>query len=191
MLTPSNKANAVLNMVNRKRPRDETPRGVLNLSMNKSVPDSTKKKAIVGKQVNIEVQEVLNIKNTFKVLFKMVEVWKRALRGNHKPVVLNEEIEERQRNEEVIDNPENLPEVQAYEDDKENENVVNEEFDRSDDNVLISNRYSNAGVRTVQRVDNGDKEWVMYIINIPFFKAFLEYRHLMQYSIISKNMYGS
>ncbi|XP_075980197.1 uncharacterized protein LOC142979253 isoform X1 [Anticarsia gemmatalis] len=159
VLTPSNKANAVMNMINRKRSHnDSTKTG--NSSMNKSLPDSTKKNQNGAKKVTIDARELKEIRNTFKTLFKILEDMKRPLNANEsstgRTLRVSPELEAQdtthQSYSQLID--------ESMEDDKENDISDNDEFNRSDDNVLISNRYSNAAVGAAQNRQVEDAEWV-------------------------------
>uniref|UniRef100_A0A2A4K211 BEN domain-containing protein n=1 Tax=Heliothis virescens TaxID=7102 RepID=A0A2A4K211_HELVI len=161
IMTPSHRANPVIpkimqqaNMLNRKRTYDS----LKNASINKTIPDSTRKnnQNVKGQQnVTIDVRELMNIKNSFQVLFNMLEDLKRPVSS-----AVNQSSNDQTS---VPFKPEdshvsyNRSVDELKEDD---ENSENEEFNRSDDNVLISNKYTNVAVKTVQNKGSGKDEWV-------------------------------
>lgn len=108
-------------------------------SLNKSLPDSTKRNnslnTTVGRRITIDVRELEEIDNSFRLLFSMLEDLKR-------PVMMNNYTEDNQQN--VEDIPKNNIDgvIHAVEEYEENDPYdPEEEFNRSDDNVLITNKY--------------------------------------------------
>ncbi|XP_037293045.1 uncharacterized protein LOC115440216 [Manduca sexta] len=166
ILTPSNKVNAIIpksmqqsNSINRKRSYKDIGKGT---PVNKSLADSTKKHnssktETSQKKITIDVRELISIRNSFKALFKTIDDLKRAVVPNFIP------------DEEKITLDDIIPVVKAtdaleetVEEYKELENNDSEEFDRSDDNVLITNKYDNQRVMQAKPTEtkNGDKDWV-------------------------------
>lgn len=155
VIVPRHRANPVIPkmmqqaiLINRKRIHNGTPKAIAMQSMNKSSPDSTRKKGTI-QTVSIDVREIIKIKNTFKTLFKMLEDMKRPVSTLDQ--ASNESVTEK------IDNTSQLN--QTIEEDKA-EASEHEDFNRSDDNVLITNKYNNIKVTTVKTVGKKDDDWV-------------------------------
>lgn len=158
VIVPRHRANPVIpkmmqhaNLLNRKRQHNGTPKAIAMQSMNKSSPDSTRKNLQKGnpQNVSIDVRELIKIKNSFKTLFKMLEDMKR-------PVSMLDQTS----NETVTEKINNTSQFnQSMEEDKE-EMSEHEDFNRSDDNVLITNKYNNVKVTTAKKPVSKDDEWV-------------------------------
>ncbi|XP_026746373.1 early boundary activity protein 2-like isoform X2 [Trichoplusia ni] len=158
VIVPRHRANPVIpkmmkhaNLINRKRQHNGTPKAIAMQSMNKSSPDSTRKNLQKGnpQNVSIDVRELIKIKNSFKTLFKMLEDMKR-------PVSMLDQTS----NETVTEKINNTSQFnQSMEEDKE-EMSEHEDFNRSDDNVLITNKYNNVKVTTAKNTGPKDDEWV-------------------------------
>lgn len=135
---PTNKVNAIIpksmqqtrNSICRKRTyKDAAANSAVNY-----IADSTRKPPIKNNEntekVTIDIEELISIKNSFRILFKMIDELKRATapggeyKANGKSVDLS-----------AINITESLVEPTDV------ENNESEEFNRSDDNVLITNKY--------------------------------------------------
>lgn len=165
IIIPSHRATPVIpkimqqaNMNHRKRKHNDSPK---NKFINKSLPDSTRRNTNqngVGLQnVTIDVRELMNMKNSFRMLFKMLEDLKRpASRMMNRSC--NEIIQAGLKTQDMTHTPYN----QSLEEEEEKEeNSENEEFNRSDDNVLITNKFNHVEEITAQSKGKDD-EWVYY-----------------------------
>ncbi|CAH0588955.1 unnamed protein product [Chrysodeixis includens] len=155
VIVPRHRANPVIPkmmqqafLLNRKRQHNGTPKAIAMQSLNKSSPDSTRKNLQKGmpQSVSINVNELIKIKNSFKTLFKMLEDLKRPVS------MLNQTS-----NETLTGKLDNTSQFNhSMEEDKE-EMSEHEDFNRSDDNVLITNKYNNVKTKNVGKKDD---EWV-------------------------------
>lgn len=166
-MTPSHRATPVIpkimqdalskkNDVSRKRAHNGDNR---NASFNKSLPDSTKRNnttEINGQTVTIDARELASISNSFRVLFRMIEELKRPMTQTFNPIqleVYQKTLENKPQVNETV--------VQAIEECEENDEYENEEFNRSDDNVLITNKYDKQyNASATMPVNNQYKELV-------------------------------
>nr|XP_013189759.1 unnamed protein product [Amyelois transitella] len=144
ILTPSNKANAVIpdamrgnnsikkTPINKKRPNVSTNQ----TNENKSKPDSTKKNIIqkvIVKKGTLNFETILGLRCCFRDLFGMVKgmtIHSAAPDGSDDPVKTEPNVSKA------------IPNM-TCDDDKENEKSHSAESSRSEDNVLISNKYKN------------------------------------------------
>lgn len=176
-MTPSYRAIAVIpksmqpllnNTNSKKNDSRKRTHNERNGSINKSLPDSTKRNnslnTNVGRRITIEAHELEEIGNSFRLLFSMLEDLKRPGMMNYNDN--NKQIVENQLRDETV--------VHAVEDCEENDPYdPEEEFNRSDDNVLITNKYTsqyNASLKMKDRVkantskqstsEAGENEWV-------------------------------
>lgn len=145
-------------MMNRKRARNDS----LDLSRNISVPDSTRRNNLqngAGNQkVTVSQSELLifseHLTTILKLLHDMTRATSSALDQNsnqHVPFPVKVEDMNQTPNNQTVD--EDIRE-------EGEENSANEEFNRSDDNVLITNKYNNMAVKTVQNKGAANDEWV-------------------------------
>lgn len=165
-MTPSHRAPAIIpkimqdalskNELSRKRAHNGDIRDV---SYNKSLPDSTKRNntsEISAQTVTIDARELANISNSFRVLFRMIEQLKRPMTqitqtfdspqlAVYQNTIDNNSQLVRTTFQNTIDNTTQVNEsvVQAVAESEEPVEYENEEFNRSDDNVLITNKYDN------------------------------------------------
>ncbi|XP_045775018.1 uncharacterized protein LOC123873948 isoform X2 [Maniola jurtina] len=129
--------NSKTNNQSRKRKHKETQ------ASNKSLPDSTKKYLPPPKTsvdtININKKNILDMKASFEELFKIIDNMKpESERRAGKYFDYTTAIQQEPMNEDKINAPV-YNNTEAYD---ETEKSPSEESNRSDDNVLISNKYS-------------------------------------------------
>lgn len=171
VLIPSYRANAIIPISMQDSKIDNRKRTHTG-SFHKSLPDSTKRNnclnTVAGKRtIDRELEE---IGNSFRLLFKMLDDLKR-------PLIMGNFIDDCQQNVTLANATQTVQEIHSpinatVADEEENDPYdPEEEFNRSDDNVLISNKYDsqyNASIALKDRVKTveqsateGEKnEWV-------------------------------
>ncbi|KAJ0174559.1 hypothetical protein K1T71_009667 [Dendrolimus kikuchii] len=165
VLTPIHRPNAVIpkcmlnNTKNENKTRKMTVREEKNTSANKSVPDSTKintTKNVIPEKVPIDIRELADIRNSFHQLFQMIEELKKpfGFNVNQNAMVSVQASETPSPIENTKDTIVDLDEEQEFENNES-------DFDRSDDNVLITNKYDNNHRSTVKTSpQNETSEWI-------------------------------
>ncbi|KOB73596.1 Uncharacterized protein OBRU01_10577 [Operophtera brumata] len=143
---------------NRKRTHNER-----NGSIKKSLPDSTKRNnslnTNVDRPITIDAREIQEIGNSFNLLFKMLEDLKR-------PIMMSNFCEDTAQQNDDLQIPKNEAVIHAVEDCEENDPYdPEEEFNRSDDNVLITNKYDSQYNATLAIKERFSKvNWKSYTI---------------------------
>ncbi|VVC90021.1 unnamed protein product [Leptidea sinapis] len=147
-LTPIHRPNAVVNVLkerflngnqtdnNRKRKYK-----AINETVKKSLPDSTKKTVPINFNASDNFKNILEIKETFQTLFKMIDDLKPI--GDRKLRVFSDDMKPNTSYRRV-ETP--LKKVEQEEMQYASDRSQSEESNRSDDNVLITNKYSKAHV---------------------------------------------
>ncbi|XP_053610672.1 uncharacterized protein LOC128675352 [Plodia interpunctella] len=142
ILTPSHRANAVIPEImqrgkhSTKKPanRKRTYGSTKPINDDK-LPDSTKKnmaREIILQNVTIDLNDIMEIRECFRDLFQMVK----DMSLGQVPCVGNAPVKP-----DLSNTLTNLP--CATDDEKENDRSRSAESDRSEDNILISNKYKN------------------------------------------------
>lgn len=189
--TPTYRANAVIPKsmqrkqdISKKNENRKRTHNLRNGSINKSLPDSTKRNnsvnTNVGRQITIDARELEEIGNSFSLLFNMLEDLKR-------PVMMSNYSDDTAQQNEDLSIPKDETVFHAIEECVENDPYdPEEEFNRSDDNVLITNKYDsqyNASLAMKDRVktkatehsapEEAEKEWVRNIIYSIFYSYYV------------------
>ncbi|XP_045500768.1 uncharacterized protein LOC123698227 [Colias croceus] len=157
VLTPVHRPNAVVNILQERQMNGNHPNKgrkrkykEIKDEVNKSLPDSTRKNMftrpnVLNGTVNVKLRNIIEINATFQQLFTMLNALRPPQQAN--TTFLNEESE-------VIE--------KTYDEPEESDRSESEESNRSDDNVLISNKYikarSNSGSPRGQ--ENSKEEWI-------------------------------
>lgn len=137
ILTPSHRANAVIpeGMQSRSNETKNTTRkrtyneSIKQTKADKSVPDSTKRDTpcvITLQNVSIDLNDIIGLKECFRDLFQMVK--------DMKSLNASENISTKSPERDAI-------RIDVSNDEKENERSRSVESNRSDDNMLITNKY--------------------------------------------------
>ncbi|XP_049875754.1 uncharacterized protein LOC126373609 isoform X2 [Pectinophora gossypiella] len=151
ILKPSHRANAINAIIAKNRKRtfgNSTHKEQFkNTFDRKSLPDSTRKNNTPTPNtksdvVSINVRDIMHMKQCFHEVFKILNEIKPCV-SNENSNVSNLSQEKPVKEENNINKMDNTTNVDEGEDDMEASDR-SEEFNRSDDNVLITNKYENA-----------------------------------------------
>lgn len=168
VLTPIHRPTAVIpkcmlnNTKNENKKRKVTYRAEKNISANKSLPDSTKintPKNVDPDKVPINIRELADIRNCFHQLFQMIDELKRPFGFNVEQNAMTSHPTSKTPSpiENAKETTMNIDEEQEFENNES-------DFDRSDDNVLITNKYDNNHRSTVKTSPQNEKsEWVTFL----------------------------
>ncbi|CAK1587088.1 unnamed protein product [Parnassius mnemosyne] len=163
---PTHRPNAIIpnvlkqrqtNIVGRKRQYKYVDSVQKSEPVRKSLPDSTRKntppndpaKCVRVENLNVNVKDILDIKASFRELFQLLNDLK------SQSVKRLNDLNGNNRNTSIIHN-----ETVGISDGEESERSQSEESNRSDDNVLITNKYDKAVVRHQQSGGADKEEWI-------------------------------
>ncbi|XP_032519118.2 early boundary activity protein 1-like [Danaus plexippus] len=162
-LVPVHRPNAVVNVLkerqineNNRSHNSSRKRKYKEFVHNKSLPDSTRKNPSPSKEVktetlSINVKDLLDIKASFEELFRLLNDLKPET-GNNTEINSFKDITTHEKS--------NIP---SYESEHSEDNQ-SEDLNRSDDNVLITNKYSKARVISdnsrEKQSPNNENEWI-------------------------------
>ncbi|CAB3234188.1 unnamed protein product [Arctia plantaginis] len=163
IITPSNKAAAVSDVpISFQNDRLEA-----NQSQNKPVTDST-----INNTINLRdtIQMFYRIDDTFTELLEMISQLKLALGYCEMPLQPTVNLDSARQAVPVTPNliaddglqDSSRSSNQSLDESKQNDNNIseNEEFNRSDDNVLITNKYNTVSGKTTQENEAVEQDWV-------------------------------